>query len=329
MAVTALGGVSARADAATASAAASTVKVIEYPGSDVSWLAYIAQQKGFFKENHVSVSFVQLPAGQQATAALVGGGADIAPLDTNNLAPLLAQGQKFSLLVNAVTNFWVLVGSKSMKGDTLKQAMGALKGKSVNAPSVAGTGALQVLQMSKAYGQPKGSVSVVADPTNASLTAGQVQASMTDVVGACRLEALGYPELMNFVNPPETASSYPAGVRSLIGLAGLGYWAPSSWVSSNKSVAKGFQKAIEQAIAWAKAPSNQTALVTMLRKSSFNISALNNQQWSSCVARVASTFNPAYTAQDTLTWGKLVKQEGLASSLPPASHWQFAGLPKS
>jgi ABC-type nitrate/sulfonate/bicarbonate transport system substrate-binding protein len=270
-----------------------------------------------------------LPAGTQATAALVGGSADIAPLDTNNFAPLLAQGQKFELLVNAVTNFWVLVGNKSMKGDTLQQAITKLKGQSVNAPSVAGTGARQVIEMEKAYGLSSTAINLVADPTNASLTAGQVQASMTDVVGACRLEALGYPEIMNFVTPPKPTSSYPAAVQQLIGLSGLGYWAPSSWVSANKATATGFQKAIEEAIHWAKAQVDQKNLAAMLRKSAFNVAALNNKQWSACTSRVASTFNPAYTTHDTSVWNKLVNEEGLASGLPPASQWQFPGLPKS
>ena len=121
-----------------------SVKVLQYPGSDVSWLAYIAQKRGYFSQHHLDVSFVSLPAGQQGTAALVGGSVDIAVLDTNNMAPLLAKGQKYSLLVNALTNFQVLVGNKSMAGDSLQKAITSLKGQSVNAPSVAGTGALQV-----------------------------------------------------------------------------------------------------------------------------------------------------------------------------------------
>ena len=68
-----------------------SVSVINYPGSDASWLAYIAQQKGFFKANDLNVSFVSLQAGPQAMAALVGGSADIGVLDTDNMAPLLAK----------------------------------------------------------------------------------------------------------------------------------------------------------------------------------------------------------------------------------------------
>jgi ABC-type nitrate/sulfonate/bicarbonate transport system substrate-binding protein len=314
-------------DSSAASNDSTPIRVVEYPGSDISWLAYIAQQRGYFGANHVSVSFTQLPAGQQGTAALVGGSVDIAVLDTNNLAPLLAKGQKFTLLVNAVTNFWVLVGNKSMAGESLKQAITSLKGKSVNAPSVAGTGAQQVLAMATAYGLSKQDIQLVADPTNASLTAGKVAASMTDEVGACRLTAEGYPEIMNFVKPPASPSSYPTDVRELIGLAGLGYWSSSSWASTHKSAVTGFQKSIEQAAMWAKAPGNQATLTAMLRKSSYNLPTLSDSQWSACVRQISGSFNTAYTSQDAATWGHIVKQEGLASSLPPASQWQAPGLP--
>jgi ABC-type nitrate/sulfonate/bicarbonate transport system substrate-binding protein len=310
------------------SGATSAIRVVEYPGSDISWLAYVAQQKGYFSTNNIKVTFTQLPAGQQGTAALVGRSVDIAVLDTNNLAPLLAQGQKFTLLVNAVTNFWVLVGNKSLAREPLQQVITGLRGKSVNVPSVAGTGAQQVLALAKAYGLGKSDVHLVADPTNAALTSGKVQASMTDEIGACRLTAEGYPEAMDFINPPASASSYPAAVRQLIGLAGLGYWSSSSWASAHKAAVTGFQKSIEQAAAWAKAPGNQAALATMLRKSSYNLPSLNGSQWSSCVKQIASSFNNAYTPKDTATWAQIVKQEGLASGLPPASQWQAAGLPK-
>jgi ABC-type nitrate/sulfonate/bicarbonate transport system substrate-binding protein len=263
-------------------------------------------------------------------AALVGGSVDVAILDTDNMAPLLAKGQKYTLLVNAVTNFWALVGNKSMAGKSLAQVVSELKGQPVAAPSVGGTGGRQLQAIASAYGLSAGSVSLVADPTNASLTAGRVQAAMTDTIGACRLTALGYPEIMNFVNPPDSASSYPAAVRSLIGLPGLGYWAKSSWAAANPTAVTRFQQAIEQAIAWAQNPSNTSAEVSLLRKSPFNLAALSDSQWSACVAKVTAAFNASFSASAASTWADFVTKQGVISgSLPPSSQWLATGIPQS
>jgi len=312
-----------------ATAGAVSVSIINYPGSDASWLAYIAQQQGFFKSSNLNVSFVSLQAGPQAMAALVGGSADIGVLDTDNMAPLLAKGQKYTLLINTVKNFWAVVGSKSLAGKSLAQVVQALKGQSVAAPSVGGTGGRQLDAIFSAYGLSSSAVKIVADPTNVSLTAGRVQAAMTDTIGACRLTTLGYPELMNFVNPPAATSSYPVGVQSLIGLPGLGYWAKSSWAAANPTAVGRFQKAIEQATAWAKNPANAKAEDTLLRNSPFNLATMTDSQWATCVSRVTAAFSNSYTADDAATWQKFVSSQGIASSLPPSSQWLAAGIPQS
>jgi ABC-type nitrate/sulfonate/bicarbonate transport system substrate-binding protein len=216
-----------------------------------------------------------------------------------------------------------------MAGESLATAVAGLKGGSVNAPSLGGTGGRQVQTMATAYGLSTKDVQLVADPTNASLTAGKVKASMTDTVGACRLTALGYPELMNFVNPPADKSSYPAAVQSLIGLAGLGYWSNASWADQHAGAVTGFQKAIEQATTWAKDPANASAVATLLRKSDFNVSALTDSQWSDCVKQGVAAFSNKYTSQDAATWKSIVTSSGIASTLPPTSEWLASGLPQS
>lgn len=320
-------GLAACGSGSDSGGAANRIRLVEYPSSAVSWLAYVAEEKGYFTANNVDVTLTQLPAGQQGTAALVGKSVDIAILDTNNLAPLLSKGQKFTLLSNAVTNYWVLVGEKSASGRTLEAEMKALQGKAVNAPSIAGTGAKQLQALATAYRLDKSKINVVADPTNAALTAGKVQASMTDVIGSCRLTAAGYPQMMNFVDPPQDASSYPSGVQSLIGLAGLGYWSAGDWSNKHAAAVTGFQKAIQQAADWATSASNLDAFATLIRASKkYNLTVLNDAQWTSCVKQVAATYRTVFTAKDTQIWGQLVKQEGLADSLPPASEWQAKGL---
>jgi ABC-type nitrate/sulfonate/bicarbonate transport system substrate-binding protein len=152
---------------------------------------------------------------------------------------------------------------------------------------------------------------------------------MTDTIGACRLTTLGYPEIMNFVDPPEAASSYPAAVQSLIGLPGLGYWTESSWATANPTGVTRFQQAIEQAVAWAKNPANTSTEDSLLRSSPFNIATMTGSQWDTCVARVTAAFNASYPASAAQTWASFLTREGvITSSLPPSSQWLATGIPQ-
>lgn len=305
------------------------IKLIDYPTSSVGWIAYIGQQKGFFQAEHIDLSLVSLPAGGTAPSALLGGSAQAAPIDLFNVAPLLAKGVKLELLANTGASFWTLVGKKGTNPDTLKQDLAAMQGKSIASPSVAGSGAQFFHLMTDAYGLGKSSVGVVADPTNATLISGKVPAAMTDDIGACRLETMGYPELMSFVSPPQAKSTYPAAVQSMIGLAGLGYWTTAKWAQDNPQAVTGFQQAVEKTVQWATDPANASAVAAMIRSSNRNVPSISDTDWTTCVQKVLSGWNVNFTAADATAWGALLKSAGVADSLPATSEWFAPGLPQS
>lgn len=310
------------------SAAATSVKILSYPTSGSSWVEYIAQKEGFFAKNGIDADLVSLPAGQQGTAALVGGSIDIGLLDTNNLGPLIAKGGKFTLITNAIQNYWVLMGSKDLSGKSLSDALDGLKGKGIAVPSLGGSGARELQLLLSAYGLSSSSVSMVADPTTTSFLSGRVGGFMNDTLGSCFVAAKGYPTVMNFVDPPEDAASYPADVQKLIGLAGLGFWASNGWLGAHPGFAAKFQKAVAETIAWAQDPSNLDTVAKLFRGSTWDTASLSDSQWTTCTKEVVATFADKYSSSDVSTWNEILKTEGVAA-LPDASQFVDPGVPQS
>ena len=322
------GASSASSGASGSSAAVTDVKLLSYSGTSISWIGYVAQQKGFFKDNHLDVTTTALPSGQQATATLLGGSVDITILDPGNAGPLLTQGQDLQLLVNGVTNYWTLVGKKGASADDLKAEMASLKGTSITAPSTAGSGGRMTRILAGAYGLSDSDVTLVADPTDATLTSGTSAAAMTDTIGACRLNALGYPSVMNFTDPPAKTSTYPKSVQSLVGLAGLGYWTTPSWAKAHPEAVTEFQKAITQTIAWMKDSANTSELASLMRSSDYNVAALDDTQWNDCVKTIATTYDPDFSKQDAKEWSSILTSIDKIPALPDTSKWFAKGLPQ-
>jgi NitT/TauT family transport system substrate-binding protein len=254
---------SSAGSSAGSSQATQNVRLLSYASSSLGWIGYVAQKNGYFAANHLNVSLVVLPAGAQATNALVGGALDVAELDPNNMAPLLAQGQQFKLLLGEQRTFWEMLVSGNLANDTLSQVMQSVT--SIGAPSVGGSGGRLAQYMALAYGRSASSLSVVADPVGTALLGGHISALMADPQTGCVLQTQGPKELFDFLTPPADQSGLPAQVRSLFGSAEFGYWASTSWTNGHPQAVKDLQAALTQAINWASSPANLAALTTLLR----------------------------------------------------------------
>lgn len=325
LAVTACSGADASGGA---SDGVTTVKLLSYSGTAISWLGYLADKEGFFADNGISAEFTELPSGQQAASALIGGSVDITILDPGNAGPLLTQGQGLTLLVNGVTNYWTMVGGADADPSDLGATLDSLDGAVVSAPSTGGSGARMLHVLTDAYGLPRDQFEVVADPTNATLTSGTAAAVMTDTIGACRLNALGYTTVMNFIDPPESASSYPEGVQDLIGLAGLGFWTTPEWAQAHPDAVSGFQKAIEETTAWIQDPANADELAATMRDSDYNVPDLDDAQWADCVTQIAAAYNNSFSQQDADEWSSILQSVDGIPALPATSEWFADGLPQ-
>jgi ABC-type nitrate/sulfonate/bicarbonate transport system substrate-binding protein len=317
----------AAAPASSASGPATKVRILSYPTSGSSWLAYIALKEGFFTKNGIDASLVSLPAGQQGAAALAGGSLDVGVLDTNNMGPLLAKGGKFTLLTNANVNYWILIGNKKLSGATdLGTNLKSLK--AVSVPSLGGSGGREVSVMQTGYGISSTSLQLIADPSSASFTSGRVGAYMTDTLDSCQPLDQGYPKLMDFVNPPEPKASYPQAVQNLIGLAGLGYWTSNSFLAAHPNLASEFQATVAQTITWSQDPANLATIAKLFRGTSWDFPKLTDAQWSACSQRVIDTFSDKYSSTDVTTWDAILKTENVAP-LPATSAFLAPGVPQS
>ncbi|HEX6327099.1 MAG TPA: ABC transporter substrate-binding protein, partial [Jiangellaceae bacterium] len=66
--------------------AATSVKVAYYPGALVSLPALVAHEKGFYADNGLDVSLVQVPNGPAMTSGLASGSLDFVNNSYDNLA---------------------------------------------------------------------------------------------------------------------------------------------------------------------------------------------------------------------------------------------------
>lgn len=324
----AAGSSNASGSATSGSAAPTTVRILSYPTSGSSWLAYIADKQGFFKKHGIDASLVSLPAGQQGGAALAGGSLDVGVLDVNNMGPLIAKGGKYTLIAGDNVNYWTLIGNKNLAGDT-KNLESALKDiKAISVPSLGGSGARVVQVTQEAYGIDSSALQLIADPSSASFTSGRVGGYMTDTLDSCEPLDEGYPKLMDFADPPAPKSSYPKDVQNLIGLAGLGYWASNDFLSAHQGLAANFQAAIADTIAWSKDSSHLATIAKMFRGTTWDFPKLNDSQWKACAQRVVNDFHNAFTDHDATTWNAILKSQGIAP-LPARSTIVASGVPQS
>ena len=76
---------------AGAAAGPNELDVQSYPGTTLSLPLYVGQSKGIFEKNGLKVNIVGIPAGPQATQALLTGGVDVMGNSVSNT--LLAQAR--------------------------------------------------------------------------------------------------------------------------------------------------------------------------------------------------------------------------------------------
>jgi NitT/TauT family transport system substrate-binding protein len=325
-AATACGGPAASAKSTTTNGL-TNVRLVSYTSGAAAWIGYVGQKKGFFAKDGVNLQLITLPAGAQATSALLGGSLDVANLDLNNLGPALAQGQKFKLLVNEYVNNWQIITSAADANKPLPQLLGSLK--TVGVPSLGGAGTRFVQYLAQLQGASGTGIHYVVDPNGAALVSKSTDATATDPVGGCVLENQGYSSAFSFLDLKQPKDSYPAAVQSLIGLPALSYWASSSWADANPKAVSGFQKGVQDTINWIKDPANGDEVANMLVNTVWHVSSLPNDKWTQCVKSTVKQFDPRFPASAVSTWNTFVKATGVApNGLPPADQWMAAGVPQ-
>lgn len=301
-----------------------TVRLVFETPSSGNVTSFLALKEGFFKRNHIAIKIVQLPAGPQATAALVGGSIDVGQLGIENMAALLAHGQKMILISENSSNYWTLMTSPSLAGKPLAAVLQGLAGKTVSAPSVGGEGAGFLRYLESTYGMSQTSINLTADPSNSAVISGQSAAGMTDTVGACVLGTKGFKKAFSFADTPNR--SYPSNVRALMKLPDIGYWVTGTYAATHPQVVKEFQTAIHQTIAWSQSHLAKAVNVLVQNQDVLGYPSMPGNAYPNCMKQIIEEGTTTLTLAQVKTWSNIVQIEKLSGPLPSPSQWAIRGV---
>ena len=275
-------------------AAPEELNVQSYPGTTLSLPLYVGQSKGIFAKHGLTVNIVGIPAGPQATQALLTGGVDIMGNAVSNT--LLAQARLaksgsndriIGIIQGEAGLHYSLMGQSSInwppQGD-VKAIVQALKGKTVGVTAI-GADTQQVVEgLLKMYGADPKSVTFVAVASGASAYAAFEAKHVDTIVGWAPTQTVltdkGAKMLIDFRKGDAGPSFSPWTV--------LTYQALKSNVDKSPEKFARFQKAIEEATAFSKDPKNLDELVAVFSKS--GASGLTPDQ----LRRAIAEYQPLY-----------------------------------
>jgi len=263
--------------AAVASVAAAAeqdeLNVQSYPGTTLSLPLYVGQSKGIFEKNGLKVNIIGIPAGPQATQALLTGGVDImgnAVSNTLLAQARLAKSGSNDRIVGIIQGesglHYSLMGQSSInwpaQGD-VKAIANALKGKTVGVTAI-GADTQQVVEgLLKMQGVDPKSVTFVAVASGASAYAAFEAKHVDTIVGWAPTQTVlsdkGAKMLVDFRKGDAGPQFAPWTV--------LTYQALKSNVDKSPAKFTKFQKAIEEATAFSRDPKNLDELVGIFSKS--------------------------------------------------------------
>lgn len=270
------------------------LNVQSYPGTTLSLPLYVAQSKGIFEKNGLKVNIIGIPAGPQATQALLTGGVDImgnAVSNTLLAQARLAKSGSTDRIVGIIQGesglHYSLMGQSSInwpaQGD-VKAIANALKGKTVGVTAI-GADTQQVVEgLLKMHGIDPKSVTFVAVASGASAYAAFEAKHVDTIVGWAPTQTVlsdkGARMLIDFRKGDAGSSFSPWTV--------LTYQALKSDVDKSPQKYAKFQKAIEEATAFSKDPKNLDELVAIFGKS--GASVLTPEQ----LRRAIAEYQPLY-----------------------------------
>jgi NitT/TauT family transport system substrate-binding protein len=270
------------------------LNVQSYPGTTLSLPLYVGQAKGIFEKNGLKVNIVGIPAGPQATQALLTGGVDIMGNAVSNT--LLAQARLaksgsndriIGIIQGESGLHYSLMGQSSIdwpaQGD-VKAIVNALKGKTVGVTAI-GADTQQVVEgLLKMHGADPKSVTFVAVASGASAYAAFEAKHVDTIVGWAPTQTVltdkGAKMLIDFRKGDAGPQFSPWTV--------LTYQALKSNVDKSPGRFTKFQKAIEEATAFTKDPKNIDELVAIFSKS--GASGLSQDQ----LRRAIAEYQPLY-----------------------------------
>ncbi len=266
------GGTPASAKAkAKAKAAPIPMNLEIYQGSYYTWLAYLAQAKGFFAQNGIAATIIPINGGGPvAFAALANGSADVAMGDLSLAGPLLERGQPLTAISGAVAAAWELVAPSNSSVPTGYPAgIKALKGQPVGVVALGSSSYEYLQQLVKSAG---------LGPNGVAYTAlGGLVASFVSALGANRVAAaMVSPDAAYYLvhdlgdklvfNLNDRASLKKVGglLATTAGKSDGLMWARTPWLTAHPKATKDFQLAMEETDVWMHNPKSLNQVISLL-----------------------------------------------------------------
>lgn len=242
------------AGAGAASAAEHIIIATTGKGQPPEWPDFIANSKGFFAENGVSVELV---AAQSAAAATMQAAAGSAQMSVGGMTEVMLgidHGAKLDLL-----RIETQVGPYSLFAKRTIKSIKELRGKTVILGGPKDVTLVYFERMAAANGLKPGDYDLIYAGTTparlAALTSGSVDAALLYPPGSFDAASQGYPNIGNL-------SDYVKDMPF------TGYAVSDTWAANNKPAILGFLKAWRKAVDWFYDTKNRAEAVAILVKES-------------------------------------------------------------
>jgi NitT/TauT family transport system substrate-binding protein len=246
-----------------ASPRADRVRISTAPGALLALPQYVAEERGYFTEQHLDVTLVPLPTGPAAIQGLLAGDVGIMLNSPDFVLQANDRGRSVRYVVGNTTRSIITLIARSSwstpNRGTYPAAVGDLRGARIGVAARGSLAENQLRVMLKEAGlDPDTDVTIVAtgavDTAVAALSGGRVDAwvgfepGTTIVIDQLR------------VGVPILDLRKGQGPRRLVDYEANGYAAPTSYIEDHDRVVRRFVAAIAEAHAWMADPKNRAAL---------------------------------------------------------------------
>lgn len=240
-----------------------------YPGIWTNALVWVALDQGFYEEEGLDVSAIDVGSGPQGIAALQSGSIQLAQSTSDNLVVSLEKGMDLRVVTGNFGQIYTLMAAADADLPNYEkgypESVQDLKGKSIGitAPGASTDMLAQVTVQDAGLATPDVDFVAVGGTSGqiAALEAGTVDAVIAMVPQDSVFEASGAAKtLVNYGGDtgPKAIQNLNACFQTYFGL--------TSWVEKNADLAAGFARAHARAADWANEPGNFTELVRIMQE---------------------------------------------------------------
>jgi NitT/TauT family transport system substrate-binding protein len=310
------------------------LKVQGYTGLNLSWLTQVADAKGFFQKNGITIEFVPTTSGAQALAALLSDSVDTSVCDPTICLPAVEKGEELQAFVGQVGSLVTLVVRKDAEMPNLNKPFPEnfrdLQGKTVGVAGIGGLTYYLLLSLMQAAGMPDGSIQWTPSggppESIAALTSGRIDAWVAYGPGRTMLLESGDAKvLLDLDNPGTNFDQFPE-IKALTSAPQGAIWAKKSWIEQHPRLVEQYRLAIMQADVWMHDPKNLDEFVTLFKDKWGAPGGVDAARY----VRDNINTSKSYFAKDgAQRWLDFVIKYKVISTPVPVEQWVAAGTPQT